>query len=64
MQDSLELFDNICNNEWFSHTAMILFLNKKDLFAEKIRNYPITLALPDYKGMWCNIFDCTYTYVQ
>eukprot|EP01084_Bolivina_argentea_P010867 20280_1 len=33
MVDSLQLFDNICNNKWFEKTLMILFLNKKDLFA-------------------------------
>merc|ERR1711994_927127 len=42
MVDSIELFEKICNNEWFKDTAMILFLNKKDLFAEKIQTIPIT----------------------
>jgi len=42
MSDSIELFGTICNNEYFKETAMILFLNKKDLFAEKIKNVAIT----------------------
>ncbi|KAK6019115.1 g-protein alpha subunit [Ostertagia ostertagi] len=50
MKDSIELFDQICNNEWFSSTAMILFLNKIDLFAEKITRVNITCALKHYKG--------------
>ena len=29
---------------------MILFLNKIDLFAEKIQLFPITVALMNYKG--------------
>lgn len=29
---------------------MILFLNKKDLFAEKIQRVNITTAFPDYEG--------------
>ncbi|TMW43406.1 hypothetical protein DOY81_011514, partial [Sarcophaga bullata] len=37
MQESLKLFDSICNNKWFTDTSIILFLNKKDLFEEKIR---------------------------
>jgi len=37
MDDSLALFKEICNLRWFATTAMILFLNKKDLFAEKIK---------------------------
>ena len=36
MQESLRLFDSICNNKYFSNTAFILFLNKKDSFAEKV----------------------------
>ncbi|KHJ97861.1 g-protein alpha subunit [Oesophagostomum dentatum] len=50
MRDSIELFDQICNNQWFSSTAMILFLNKIDLFAEKIKKINITCALKNYKG--------------
>merc|ERR1712087_803167 len=34
-------FDKICNNDWFKDTAMILFLNKKDLFAEKLKTTDI-----------------------
>ena len=36
MHESLRLFDSICNNKWFVNTSIILFLNKKDLFSEKI----------------------------
>lgn len=36
MIDTLHLFDSICNSRWFQKTAMILFLNKRDLFAKKI----------------------------
>ncbi|WKY10035.1 hypothetical protein Q1695_002412 [Nippostrongylus brasiliensis] len=50
MMDAIELFDQICNNEWFCNTAMILFLNKIDLFAEKIKRVNITCALKNYKG--------------
>ncbi|GMR56520.1 hypothetical protein PMAYCL1PPCAC_26715, partial [Pristionchus mayeri] len=50
MRESLGLFGNICKNEYFKQTAIILFLNKKDLFEEKIRKYPITDCFPRYKG--------------
>ncbi|VDO51692.1 unnamed protein product [Haemonchus placei] len=50
MKDSIELFGQICNNQWFSNTAMILFLNKIDLFADKIKRVNITCALKHYKG--------------
>jgi len=35
MHDSLHLFAEVCNNEWFRQTSMILFLNKVDLFQKK-----------------------------
>merc|ERR1712135_79468 len=40
MIESMKLFDSICNNKWFVETSIILFLNKKDLFDEKIRHSP------------------------
>jgi G-protein alpha subunit len=51
MQESLKLFDSICNNKWFTDTSIILFLNKKDLFEEKIRKSPLTICFPEYTGM-------------
>lgn len=50
MHESLKLFDSICNNKWFMNTSIILFLNKTDLFAEKIRRSPLTIAFPEYTG--------------
>ena len=35
--DTLMLFDEICNSRWFQNTAMILYLNKRDLFEKKIK---------------------------
>ncbi|CAJ0950925.1 unnamed protein product, partial [Mesorhabditis belari] len=50
MIESMQLFNSICNSTWFLNTAMILFLNKKDLFSEKIKRVNITSAFPDYEG--------------
>lgn len=36
MVEAVELFDEICNHRYFTNSNMILFLNKKDLFEEKI----------------------------
>ncbi|MEQ2196811.1 Guanine nucleotide-binding protein G(k) subunit alpha, partial [Xenoophorus captivus] len=44
------LFDSICNNKWFTVTSVILFLNKKDLFEEKIARSPLTICYPEYTG--------------
>ncbi|WP_411023254.1 hypothetical protein, partial [Salmonella sp. s51228] len=38
LDESLTLFQAICNNKFFQKTEMILFLNKLDLFADKILN--------------------------
>lgn len=35
LQESLELFDEICNSKWFVSTSILLFLNKRDLFDQK-----------------------------
>ena len=50
MQESLKLFDSICNNKWFTDTSIILFLNKKDLFEEKIKKSALTVCFPEYTG--------------
>jgi len=50
MHESLKLFREICNSKWFVDTAMILFLNKKDLFEQKIKKTDLTICFPEYKG--------------
>lgn len=50
MQESLMLFEQICNNKWFANASIILFLNKKDLFEEKIKRTPLTVCFDDYRG--------------
>ena len=50
MEKSLQLFESIVNNRWFNETYVILLLNKKDLFEEKITNSPLTVCFPDYTG--------------
>ena len=48
------LFDSICNNKFFIDTSIILFLNKKDLFGEKIKKSPLTICFPEYTGGCCS----------
>ncbi|KAL5485495.1 hypothetical protein ACEPAI_8137 [Sanghuangporus weigelae] len=50
MQEALTLFDSICNSRWFVKTSIILFLNKIDLFAEKLPHSPLGDYFPDYAG--------------
>ncbi|EJS44038.1 gpa2p [Saccharomyces arboricola H-6] len=49
-QESLVLFDNIVNSRWFARTSVVLFLNKIDLFAEKLSRVPMQNYFPDYTG--------------
>lgn len=50
LHEALNVFEEVCNSRFFEETAMILFLNKKDLFAEKIQRVNITTAFPEYDG--------------
>uniref|UniRef100_A0A8R1HUD0 Uncharacterized protein n=1 Tax=Caenorhabditis japonica TaxID=281687 RepID=A0A8R1HUD0_CAEJA len=48
---SMELFKRIANHQCFNKkTAIILFLNKIDIFKEKIVNHPLDLCFKNYKG--------------
>jgi hypothetical protein len=51
MKESLLLFDEICNSPYFKDIAFILFLNKMDLFREKIARVDLKVCFPDYTGM-------------
>jgi hypothetical protein len=50
MTEALALYDDIANSDWFHETAVILFLNKKDLFREKIAVVPLKNYFPAYNG--------------
>ncbi|KAI8087979.1 guanine nucleotide binding protein, alpha subunit [Gilbertella persicaria] len=50
MHEGLMLFDTICNSSWFTHTSMILFLNKIDIFKQKILVSPLSKWFPDFEG--------------
>lgn len=48
LQESLRLFGEIANTRFFSEAAIILFLNKKDLFEEKIKHVDLSACFQDY----------------
>jgi hypothetical protein len=50
MHESLKIFREVVNSDWFEESSIILFLNKKDLFAEKILRKDLNLCFPEYKG--------------
>jgi len=50
MMESLTLFDSVVNSRWFMRTSIILFLNKVDLFKQKLGRSPLSNYFPDYSG--------------
>ncbi|KAF2071921.1 hypothetical protein CYY_006758 [Polysphondylium violaceum] len=62
MDDSLELFQEICNSRWFINTSMILFLNKRDIFIEKLKRVPFNIYDPRYQGQ--NNYEETSVYIK
>eukprot|EP00298_Acanthocystis_sp_HF-20_P010716 c19004_g2_i1.p1 GENE.c19004_g2_i1~~c19004_g2_i1.p1 ORF type:complete len:353 (-),score=93.98 c19004_g2_i1:785-1843(-) len=50
MFESLAVFSEICNMPVFRDTALILFLNKKDLFEQKIKNSELSKTFPEFTG--------------
>ncbi|KAG1945929.1 guanine nucleotide-binding protein G(t) subunit alpha-2 [Pimephales promelas] len=57
LQESLKLFSSICNNVFFRSTSMMLFMNKIDLFQEKILHSGRHLRhyLPQFRGADCDV---------
>ena len=51
MDEAINLFHSICTSKWFSKTSIILFLNKTDLFKEKLTTSPMNKYFSDYTGM-------------
>lgn len=50
MHEAMMLFESLVNGEWFKRKPVILFLNKMDLFKEKISYSPISKHFPDFLG--------------
>jgi len=50
MEESLKLWTKITGAQWFENTSFILFLNKSDLFEEKIRKAPLSSHFEDYEA--------------
>ena len=50
MHEAFMLFESLVNGEWFRDKPIILFLNKIDLFREKLAVSPISAHFPNYQG--------------
>lgn len=67
MDEAIGLFEEICNNRYFENSSMILFLNKRDLFEEKIlvvdiasvesyKDFDTEFGSKDYYDAGCKFF--------
>ncbi|KAK9475954.1 guanine nucleotide binding protein, alpha subunit [Lipomyces japonicus] len=50
MLESMILFDSVVNSRWFVRSSIVLFLNKVDVFQEKLKKVPLSLWFHDYDG--------------
>jgi len=52
MHEALMLFESIANSKYFTKSGLVLFLNKMDLFTEKVSSGRANIAdyFPDYNG--------------
>ncbi|KAF7310194.1 Heterotrimeric G-protein alpha subunit 4 [Mycena indigotica] len=50
MQDAITIWESICHSKWFKETSVILFLNKDDIFRQKIKSSPLKKHFPEYDG--------------
>ncbi|KAJ3440448.1 guanine nucleotide-binding protein alpha-4 subunit-related [Anaeramoeba flamelloides] len=50
MLESLNLFRELFTRSWFKKSSIILFLNKKDLFQEKIQKVDLNVCFNEYTG--------------
>ncbi|XP_058498362.1 guanine nucleotide-binding protein G(t) subunit alpha-2 [Solea solea] len=62
MHESLHLFNSICNHRFFALTSIVLFLNKKDLFEDKIKKVHLSICFPDYDGS--NTYEDASNYIK
>lgn len=62
MRESMLLFDEICNSRWFFDTSVILFMNKVDLFKNKIEKVDLNVCFEEYSG-GCN-FEKASEYIK
>lgn len=57
MHEALMLFESIANSKYFEKSGLVLFLNKIDLFKEKVESGRANIVdfFPDYMGPSRNV---------
>eukprot|EP01126_Amoeba_proteus_P009676 TRINITY_DN1367_c0_g2_i8.p1 TRINITY_DN1367_c0_g2~~TRINITY_DN1367_c0_g2_i8.p1 ORF type:complete len:359 (-),score=52.25 TRINITY_DN1367_c0_g2_i8:197-1273(-) len=64
MEESLKLFKEVVGSPWFSEHTCILFLNKVDLFQDKIKQYPLSMYFNDFPKEDSQNFDRSVEFIR
>lgn len=56
MKQSYEIFKTIVHSDLFRHASIVLFLNKYDVFVEKLKTSPLRRSFKNYEGKYCYHF--------
>jgi len=64
LKDSLNLFGSVTNMPIFKPPSWILFLNKWDIFEQKIKVYPLNLSFPDISETDARDVSKSYKYIR
>jgi hypothetical protein len=60
LQDSLQIFSEVTQNEFLDKTDIIMFLNKHDVLLTKLKRKNIKCCFPDYTGrLFCTHYCIT-----
>lgn len=61
--EAIDLFQNIANSQWFQNTPIIVFLNKRDIFQEKLATSgKFSSYFPSYAGN--NSYDDCLSFIK
>jgi hypothetical protein len=64
LEESLRLFSEVTASTFFKPTSWILFLNKSDLFAEKIKAKPLNEYFPEFPAGDAADYDKSCRFIQ
>lgn len=56
MLETFDLYEKVVNHQAFINAGIILFLNKTDVFREKLKTVPLTVLFRSYTGIPYLIF--------
>jgi len=63
LQESLHLFTQVSSSQFFEQSSWILFLNKNDLFIEKIKKYPLHKFFSDISEKDVSDYESSLAYI-